>query len=233
MIKSAELIQIVDLGCKSYKEVWDLQKDLFNRIIEEKSSGLTPKMELLFVEHPPVYTMGRNGNQANLLMGSDFLKKIGAEYYNIERGGDITFHGPGQLVGYPIIDLETLGLGIKDYIYTIEKSIIDTLNTFNIQCEIYDGAVGVWIDSNGQNARKICAIGVKVSKFITMHGFALNVNTDLNYFNYINPCGFTDKSVTSIEKELGKQISLDIIKERFSAFFFNNLDSISKNNHTT
>ena len=161
---------------------------------------------LLFCEHPHVYTLGKSGSAENLLIDTLKLKNINATYYKIDRGGDITYHGPGQIVGYPIIDMENFSLGVKDYIWKIEESIILTLAEYNIKAERLEGATGVWLDTNDNNkARKICAIGVRTSRFITMHGFAFNVNTDLSYFSHINPCGFIDKTVTSMEKELGSK----------------------------
>ncbi|MFA6824974.1 MAG: lipoyl(octanoyl) transferase LipB, partial [Bacteroidales bacterium] len=141
-----------------------------------------------------------------------FLKKINATYYKTNRGGDITYHGFGQIVGYPILDIETLGLSLKDYIWTIEEMVIRTMKHYDILCQRMQGATGVWIDTEGKNARKICAIGVRASRYITMHGFALNVNTDLKYFQYINPCGFVDKGVTSMEKEIGEKVVVEKVK---------------------
>jgi lipoyl(octanoyl) transferase len=167
---------------------------------------------LLFVEHPHVYTLGKSGNQNNLLIDSKFLEKIGATYYHIDRGGDITYHGPGQIVGYPIFDLEQFGMGIKQYIYTLEEAIIKTLDEVKISASRLPGATGVWLDPGKPGARKICAIGVKAGRHITMHGFALNVNTDLTYFNHINPCGFRDKGVTSLAKEFSENMDMSTVK---------------------
>jgi lipoyl(octanoyl) transferase len=157
----------------------------------------------VFVEHPHVYTLGKSGEANNLLISEPFLKQIHATYYKINRGGDITYHGPGQIVGYPIIDLEKFGLGVREYIEKLEESIIQSLKEYNIASGRLDGATGVWLDVGTPRARKISAIGVRMSRYVTMHGFALNINTDLKYFSYINPCGFQDKGVTSVEKELG------------------------------
>lgn len=175
----------------------------------------------MLCEHPHVYTLGKNGNIKNFLIDIKFLDKINAQFYHIDRGGDITYHGPGQLVGYPIIDLETFKIGIKKYIFLLEEVIINTLKNFNLKAERLEGATGVWLEPNTTKARKICAIGVKVSHFITMHGFALNVNTDLNYFKYINPCGFEDKGVTSVEKELKTKINLNDVIAIFEKEFKN------------
>ena len=205
-------INFEDLGIIDYKEAWDYQEKLFNEIIALKLDGKNNSApsnfkyqhHLLFCEHPHVFTLGKNGAQSNLLVSEELLRKIGATFYKINRGGDITYHGPGQIVGYPIFDLEAMKLGIKEYINMLEESIINTLAEYGIKAGRLAGATGVWLDAISEaNARKICAIGVRVSRYVTMHGFALNVNTNLDYFQYINPCGFIDKGVTSIEKELG------------------------------
>ncbi|MBR8537259.1 lipoyl(octanoyl) transferase LipB [Carboxylicivirga sediminis] len=210
-----------DLDVKDYKEVWDYQEQLFAEVVDVKLHNRdNPDDEkaitnhLLFVEHPHVYTLGKSGVQNNLLINEQFLKQIDATFYKINRGGDITYHGPGQLVGYPILDLEALNLQVKSYIHKLEEAIIETLAHYGIKSERLDGATGVWLDTDtpGQS-RKICAIGVKASRYVSMHGFALNVNTNLSYFNHINPCGFVDKGVTSMEKELGRQIDMDEVKD--------------------
>jgi lipoyl(octanoyl) transferase len=172
------------------------------------------------VEHPHVYTLGKSGDEKNLLAHKDFLKKIEATFYKINRGGDITYHGPGQLVGYPIIDLEFYKIGVREYIGKMEDAIIATIAEYGLKGGRKEGATGVWLDwDHPSRARKICAIGVRVSRFVTMHGFALNVNTDMRYFSYINPCGLTF-GVTSIQQELGKEIPMDevkeIVKEKFN-----------------
>ena len=170
---------------------------------------------MLFVEHPHVYTLGKSGVQNNLLINDQFLKQIDATFYKINRGGDITYHGPGQIVGYPILDLEALNLQVKSYIHNLEEAIIQTLADYGIKSERLDGATGVWVDTTVPGkSRKICAIGVKASRYVSMHGFALNVNTDLNYFNHINPCGFVDKGVTSMEKELGSKLEIKEVKDK-------------------
>jgi lipoyl(octanoyl) transferase len=201
-----------DLGIKDYKETWDYQTDVFSRIVDNKkgrtiasdSDDETLPGMVIFVEHPHVYTMGKSGSENNLLLDMIQLKAKDASYYRIDRGGDITYHGPGQIVGYPIFDLEVLKIGLKEYIYRLEETIIRTVEEFGINASRLEGGTGVWIDPEIQGkARKICAIGVKASKFVTMHGFAFNVNTDLTYFKNINPCGFTDKGVTSLRNELG------------------------------
>lgn len=208
-MKSNE-IHFEDLGLIDYKKAWDYQEKLFNEILQAKSSrspqNKETKNHLLFCEHPHVYTLGKSGDQSNLLINKNLLKQKGASFYRINRGGDITYHGPGQIVGYPILNLEKFGLGVKDYIFKLEESIIQTLKEYGIESSRLEGATGVWLDvKNPVEARKICAIGVRASRYVSMHGFAFNVNTDLSFYNLINPCGFTDKGVTSMEKELGKK----------------------------
>ena len=219
-------VRFVSLGEIDYKEAWDYQEDLFGKLIKRKGQGdvLDPEdTAVIFCEHPHVYTLGKSGAQDNLLITDELLERIGATYYRINRGGDITYHGPGQLVGYPIIDLEMFHLQVKQYIYKLEESIIRTLAEYGLQTERLDGATGVWIDTQTSKARKICAIGVRASRFITMHGFALNVNTDLTYFQHINPCGFVDKGVTSMQQELGKPIAIPevaaVLKRQLEAVF--------------
>ncbi len=204
-----------------YKQCWDLQRSLFDALIEKKSelrSGVATESDesigtILLVEHPAVYTLGKNGKESNLLLGEEYLRSIGADFYRIDRGGDVTFHGEGQIVGYPIIDIERVGIGLRDYINALEQSVIDTIAHYGIEAGRLAGASGVWLGSGEErNLRKICAIGVRASRFITMHGFALNVTTDLRYFNHINPCGFTDKGVTSMERELGSAPDMEEVK---------------------
>ena len=210
-------VQFEDLGKTDYKEAWDYQEKLFNILLKEKRINGQPENKplnyLLFCEHPHVYTLGKSGQENNFLINEDFLKKINATYYKINRGGDITYHGPGQIVGYPIFDLEQFNLQVKKYIYHLEEAVIKTLKSYDIEGQHLEKSSGVWLDiDNPKKSRKICAIGVRASHFVTMHGFAFNINTDLNYFNYINPCGFTDKGVTSLEKELGKKVNLEEAK---------------------
>ncbi|MBN2347368.1 MAG: lipoyl(octanoyl) transferase LipB [Bacteroidales bacterium] len=207
-----------DLGTIDYKQAWDYQEKILNEIVSAKlNSGTVEKTvnRLLFCEHPHVYTLGKSGHENNLLIKESFLKSINATYYKINRGGDITYHGPGQIVGYPIFDLDALNMGIKSYIHKLEEAIIKTLAEYSIQSERLEGSTGVWLDvSEKAKTRKICAIGVRVSRAVTMHGFALNVNTDLNYFSYINPCGYVDKGVTTMEKELGKSMDMSQVKKK-------------------
>ncbi len=210
-------MEFQDLGLIDYKEAWDLQEKILADMIKAKfgpgNEKSRVKSNLLFCEHPHVYTIGKSGSENNLLIHGEQLKAVNATYYKINRGGDITYHGPGQLVGYPIFDLDTLGLGVKKYIYLLEEAIIQTLLETGIKSSRLEGATGVWLDTNNPAlTRKICAIGVRVSRFVTMHGFAFNVKTNLDYFRYINPCGFVDKGVTSLEKELGREVYIEEIK---------------------
>jgi lipoyl(octanoyl) transferase len=204
-----------DIGLKDYKVVWDRQEEILAEIIAEKRETKKPSSnnQFILVEHPHVYTLGKSGDEKNLLAHGDFLKKIDAAFYKINRGGDITYHGPGQLVGYPIIDLEYYKIGVREYIEKMENAIIDTIAEYGLKGGRKEGATGVWLDfDHPSRSRKICAIGVRVSRYVTMHGFALNVNTDMRYFSYINPCGLTF-GVTSIQQELGKEISLEEVKK--------------------
>lgn len=193
------------LGVIDYKECWDFQETLFNEILKQKREEKTNILNhLIFCEHPHVYTLGKSGSEDNMLINYIQLQAKNATFHKINRGGDITYHGPGQLVGYPILNLTAFEVGIKDYIFKIEEAIIIALKHFNVEATRLDGAIGVWLDvDNPKKVRKICAIGVRTSHWVSMHGFAFNINTDLDYFNHINPCGFTDKAVTSLEKELG------------------------------
>ena len=212
-------IKFIDLGVKDYKETWDYQEKLFQELLDEKKNNPNSNFGgyLLFVEHPHVYTLGKSGEANNLLISGPFLKQINATYYRINRGGDITYHGPGQIVGYPVIDLEKFGMGVREYIEKLEESVIKYLEKVTIKAGRMEGATGVWLGAGTHNARKVCAIGVRVSRFVTMHGFALNINTDLTYFSYINPCGFQDKGVTSVEKELGAKQDFETTKQLVKA----------------
>jgi len=208
------MVKYSDWGLTDYLEAWKRQEAIFNAVIKAKTKNLPTAdlEEIIFCEHPHAYTLGKSGNESNLLIQGDFLRQIGATYYKIDRGGDITYHGPGQLVGYPILDLENHNLSLKQYIHNVEEAIIQTIAHYGIRGERLLGATGVWLDADKSTARKICAVGVRASRFTTMHGFALNVNTHLQYFNYINPCGFTTKGVSSLEKELGKILDMEEIK---------------------
>ena len=216
------------LGLIDYKNAWDYQEKLFNELINIKKTNRDLPLHkqeelknyLLFCEHPPVFTLGKSGSENNLLINKKTLEKEKISYYKINRGGDITFHGPGQIVGYPILDLENFSLNIREYIYKLEEVIILTLNEYNIKAERLKGATGVWLDSDENNeTRKICSIGVRISRWITMHGFAFNVNTNLKYYDLINPCGFTDKAVTSMEKELGEKQNIQEVKNKLKQNF--------------
>jgi len=207
-------VQFINLGLKDYKEAWDLQEELFKDSIQLKikhRDGLTtelPNHKLIFCEHPHVYTLGKSGSEQNLLIGEAILKQKGATYYKINRGGDITYHGPGQLVAYPILDLDQFFTDIHKYMRFLEEAVILTIAKFGIIGDRVEGSTGVWIDVNTPKERKICAMGVKSSRWVTMHGLALNVNPDLDYFKNIIPCGITDKAVTSMEQELGEKVDL-------------------------
>jgi len=191
----------------NYKTMWEFQEKIQKEVIDNKPQGdQAPAGHLIFCEHPHVYTLGRYGDSNNMLLDYLKLQAVGAEFHHTDRGGDITYHGPGQLVGYPIFHLDAFGMGVKKYIHAMEEAIILTLESYGIHSCRLDGSTGVWIDVDiSGKTRKICAIGVKVNQGVSMHGFALNINTDISYFNHINPCGFTDKSVTSMEKELGSK----------------------------
>lgn len=224
--------KFLDLGLMDYQQAWDYQTNLFQSILDVKSQNrsvpaneqLITNNYLLFCEHPHVFTLGKSGEEKNLLIKKEDLHTIEATYYHINRGGDITYHGPGQIVVYPIIDLENFFTDIHKYMRLLEESVIETLAEFNIKAGRINGLTGVWIDyENANKARKICALGVKTSRWVTLHGLAFNVNTDLNYFKYIVPCGIDDKDVTSLKKELGKQQDLEqvksILKNKLSGLF--------------
>jgi lipoyl(octanoyl) transferase len=218
---SKPVVSFKDLGHAPYKETWDFQEELFERNVqrklqnrtEGKADGEGTEDVLLFVEHPHVYTLGKSGDVFHLLVSEEKLKEIGATYYPINRGGDITYHGPGQIVGYPLLDLEHFFTDIHKYMRYLEEAIIRTIAHYGIVGGRIDGLTGVWLDiDDPKKARKIAALGVKCSRWLTMHGFAFNVNTDLNYFNYIVPCGITDKTVTSLSKELGREMDINEVK---------------------
>jgi lipoyl(octanoyl) transferase len=212
-----------DIGQKDYKETWDYQSEIFARLVESKKTGTVANESVrsllpgtfIFVEHPHVFTLGKSGSENNLLLDFIQLQAKEVSFYRIDRGGDITYHGPGQIVGYPIFDLDVIKIGLKEYIYRIEEAIIKTLTEYGITASRLEGGTGVWLDPEVEGkSRKICAIGVKASRYVTMHGFAFNVNTDLTYFSYINPCGFTDKGVTSLQKELGARQDFVSVKSK-------------------
>ena len=209
-----------DLGLIDYKEAWDYQEKLFNEILDVKKNNRKENRQdptlsyLLFCEHPHVYTLGKSGDENNLLVNEDYLKSRGATFYKINRGGDITYHGPGQIVGYPILDLDNFFTDIHKYLRFLEEAVILTLADYGIESTRSDGETGVWLDVGGEKARKICALGVRSSRWVTMHGFAFNVNCDLSYFGNIIPCGIVDKSVTSMQKELSKEVDMQEVQHK-------------------
>lgn len=207
-------IDYQDWGLTEYNEAWAKQETLFSAAISAKIQEETTRNTLVFCEHPHVYTLGKSGDEHNMLLDYIQLQAKNATFVHSNRGGDITYHGPGQVVGYPIFDLANFGLGLKQYIFRIEEAIIQTLSIYHIPSTRLEGSTGVWLDVGTSLCRKICAIGVRSSRFVTMHGFALNVNTQLEYFSYINPCGFIDKGVTSMEKELCGKIDMEELKVR-------------------
>jgi len=210
-------IKYIDWGLSEYNEAWTKQETLFNDTIAKKLQNQPTENYLVFCEHPHVYTLGKSGDEHNMLLDFIQLQAKDAQFVKTNRGGDITYHGPGQVVGYPIFDLANFNLGLKQYIFNVEEAIIKTLACYNIESTRLEGATGVWLDVGKPTARKICAIGVRSSRYVTMHGFALNVNTQLEYFNYINPCGFVDKGVTSMQKELGAELNMDELKTNLRA----------------
>ena len=216
-------VSFKDLELIDYKECWDYQEELFAEILAVKSSNrkenktVSTKNHLIFCEHPHVYTLGKSGNEKNLLVNEDYLKSRGATFHKINRGGDITYHGPGQIVGYPILDLDNFFTDIHKYLRFLEEAVILTLKEYGLESERSPGETGVWFDVGTPKARKICALGVKSSRWVTMHGFAFNVNADLSYFGNIIPCGITDKSVTSLQKELGKKLDMGEVKNKLKA----------------
>jgi len=228
-------IEYRDLENLEYKEAWEYQEIVFRERVDRKLQNRALPEEdrqylknlLLFVEHPNVYTLGKSGVSNNMLINDEFLKKINASYFHIDRGGDITYHGPGQIVGYPIFDLDQFGIHLKEYVHALEECVIMLLKEYDIKAGRLAGATGVWLDPSGQQTRKICAIGVKASRFITMHGFAFNVNTNLDYFSYINPCGFTDKGVTSMQKELGGLQDMQKVRSRLKDIIITHFQKIA------
>ena len=218
-------IVLQDLGTKDFKDTWDYQEELFKGILDTKiknrreAAGLETNNYFLFVEHPHVYTLGKSGDVSNLLLDEKQLTEKGATFYKINRGGDITYHGPGQIVGYPILDLENFFTDIHKYLRFLEEVIIKTLAEYGIKGERSKGETGVWIDAGTPFARKICAMGIRSSRWVTMHGFALNVSTNLGYFDHIIPCGIRGKAVTSLEVELGEKIELNEVKKKILVHF--------------
>lgn len=225
MTQKNKTIQLIELGLKSYQEALAVQEKLFNQTIAIKRANRNQQQQtrtenyLLWVEHTPVITLGKSGKSEHLLLDENQLKKKGIEYYPTNRGGDITFHGPGQLVGYPILDLDNFFTDIHKYLRFLEEAIILTLEEYGLKGARSDGETGVWLDVGTPFARKICAMGVKASRWVTMHGFALNINTDLSYFEHIVPCGIQGKAVTSLEKELGRNVPFEEVKTKLKVHF--------------
>lgn len=203
----------VDWGRIPYAEAWERQTEWFHALVEAKAQQEACDNRIILCEHPHVYTLGRSGKENNMLLNEAQLKAIDATLYHIDRGGDITYHGPGQLVCYPILNLEEFHLGLKQYVHLLEEAVIRVCAVYGIQAGRLDKATGVWLEGDTPRARKICAIGVRSSHFVTMHGLAFNVNTDLKYFSYIHPCGFIDKGVTSLRQELKREVSMDEVKQ--------------------
>lgn len=219
-------VAVQELGVKDYKETWDFQEKLFQEILQIKSSNrkednnLPTQNHFLYVEHPHVYTLGKSGDFSNLLISEEELAAKNATFYKVNRGGDITYHGPGQIVGYPILDLDNFFTDIHKYLRFLEEMVIRTLAEYDIEAERSKGETGVWLDVGTPFARKICAMGVRASRWVTMHGFALNVNADLGYFDNMIPCGIKGKAVTSLNVELGKaEVSISEVKEKLLKHF--------------
>lgn len=222
--------QFIHLGLKDYKEAWDYQEKLFKETVDQKivnrrlpaEEQIETKNYLIFCEHPHVYTLGKSGDEKHLLTNETFLKEREATFYKINRGGDITYHGPGQIVGYPILDLDHFFTDIHKYLRFLEEAVILTLKEYGIKSGRVEGLTGVWLDGDDdKKARKICALGVKSSRWVTMHGFAFNVNTNLEYFNYIVPCGIQDKAVTSLQKELGHKVNIIEVETKLKSHLKN------------
>ena len=209
-----------DLGRIAYADALTRQTAAFDALLQAKAEGVQGENQLFFCEHEPVLTIGKSGKETNLLIPEASLRERGVSFYHINRGGDITYHGPGQITGYPVFDLAYWSLGLRQYIELLEEIVIRFVALYGLRGERLAGATGVWIDPHVPGrARKICAIGVKSSRFVTMHGFALNINTDLSYFRLINPCGFTDKGVTSLAMELGEPQDFELAKQRLLGLF--------------
>ena len=211
----------------AYGECWDLQRSLFDALcrkkLEKSFAEDEPRGTILIVEHPAVYTLGKSGDEQNMLCTEEYLRSLGAEFYHIDRGGDITFHGPGQLVCYPILDLDAIGLGVRRYIEALEQSVIDLAAEYGIEAHRSQGASGVWV-TQGTHLVKLCAVGVRASHGVTMHGLAMNVATDLNWFHLINPCGFTDRGVCSLSTLCGREVTMEEVKPKFIHYLTKNLN---------
>ena len=211
----------------AYGECWDLQRSLFDSLcrkkLEKSFTEDEPRGTILMVEHPAVYTLGKSGDQQNMLCTEEYLRSLGAEFYHIDRGGDITFHGPGQLVCYPILDLDAIGLGVRRYIEALEQSVIDLAAEYGIEAHRSEGASGVWV-TQGTHLVKLCAVGVRASHGVTMHGLAMNVSTDLKWFHLINPCGFTDRGVCSLSTLCGREVTMEEVEPKFIHYLTKNLN---------
>ena len=220
-------VEIRDLQAMAYGECWDLQRSLFDALcrkkLEKSFTEDEPRGTILIVEHPAVYTLGKSGDEQNMLCTEEYLRSLGAEFYHIDRGGDITFHGPGQLVCYPILDLDAIGLGVRRYIEALEQSVIDLAAEYGIEAHRSQGASGVWV-TQGTHLVKLCAVGVRASHGVTMHGLAMNVATDLNWFHLINPCGFTDRGVCSLSTLCGREVTMEEVKPKFIHYLTKNLN---------
>ena len=207
-------LNVTDWNIIPYADAWTRQTEWFDTLVRAKQAGEEFENHIILCEHPHVYTLGRSGKEGNMLLSEEQLQKIGATLYHIDRGGDITYHGPGQLVCYPILNLEEFSLGLKEYVHLLEEAVIRVCASYGIIAGRLEKATGVWLEGDMPRARKICAIGVRSSHFVTMHGLALNVNTDLRYFSYIHPCGFIDKGVTSLQQELKREMPMEEVKQR-------------------
>lgn len=209
-----KMIEIEQWGLIPYAEAWDRQRILFDGLVRARKEGAEYRNRIVFCQHPHVYTLGKHGKGSNMLLGEEQLRRIHAGLFHTDRGGDITYHGPGQWVCYPILNLEDFRLGLKDYLHLLEEAVVRVCASYGIVSGRVKGATGVWLDTGTTRERKICAMGVRCSHFVTMHGLALNVNTDLRYFSYIHPCGFVDKGVTSLAAELGHEIPMEEVRGR-------------------
>lgn len=207
-------LNVTDWNIIPYADAWTRQTEWFDTLVRAKQAGEEYENHIILCEHLHVYTLGRSGKEGNMLLSEEQLQKIGATLYHIDRGGDITYHGPGQLVCYPILNLEEFSLGLKEYVHLLEEAVIRVCASYGITAGRLEKATGVWLEGDTPRARKICAIGVRSSHFVTMHGLALNVNTDLRYFSYIHPCGFIDKGVTSLQQELKREVPMEEVKQR-------------------
>lgn len=230
-MKKNKTVKVIDLGKKPYGESLKIQEEYFNSIIElkrsnrKKETSIPTDNYLLCVEHPPVFTLGKSGKMEHLLLNQQTLANKGIEFYKTNRGGDITFHGPGQLVVYPILDLDNFFTDIHKYLRFLEEAVIGTLKEYGLKTKRSPGETGVWLDVGTPFARKICAMGVRASRWVTMHGLALNLNIDLGYFDHIVPCGIKGKGVTSLSKELGKEIDVELVKEKLKIHLGNLFDA--------